>query len=323
VSEILQAALAGYQIQLAAVETRIAEIRRRLRLPQEGRRRPRTHQPENPSVRRGRWPGGQRPWAAEELDRLSQLYPIHRQKNVAEILGRTRTSVASKAKQLGLGRRRYFTPAELDRIRELYADHPTEEIAEQLGRTELSVYQSARKLGLKKSEAYLKTVGFQRGSQVGAAFRFPKGHAPANKGVRRPGWAPGRMGETQFKKGQRPHTWKPIGTIMADSEGFLRIKVRERNPDDPERGWHPDIWPLLHRRTWEQHNGPIPVGHHVAFKDRNRQNCAIENLELVSQAEMAERNRMWNNYPRELAELIQLNGVLKRKLRRFNRGNEK
>jgi hypothetical protein len=44
-------------------------------------------------------------------------------------------------------------------------------------------------------------------------------------------------------------------------------------------------------------------------------NCVLENLELISMAENARRNRMWNVMPRELAEVIHLNGQLKRKLR--------
>jgi hypothetical protein len=70
--------------------------------------------------------------------------------------------------------------------------------------------------------------------------------------------------------------------------------------------------------VWEQHKGPVPAKHIVVFKDRNRANCAIENLELISMAENAHRNRMWGRMPRELAEAIQLNGVLKRRIRSIN-----
>jgi hypothetical protein len=56
----------------------------------------------------------------------------------------------------------------------------------------------------------------------------------------------------------------------------------------------------------------------VAFKDGDRSNCAIENLELRSMADNARRNNMWGRLPRELAEVIQLNGALKRKVRRLN-----
>ena len=38
------------------------------------------------------------------------------------------------------------------------------------------------------------------------------------------------------------------------------------------------VEPLLHRRIWVEHNGPIPEGHQVMFKDGNKRNFAIDNL---------------------------------------------
>jgi hypothetical protein len=74
--------------------------------------------------------------------------------------------------------------------------------------------------------------------------------------------------------------------------------------------------------VWEQHNGPIPPKHIVAFKDRNRANCAIENLELMSMADNARRNAMWNRLPPELVQVIMLTGALKRQIKRRQRGTE-
>lgn len=134
------------------------------------------------------------------------------------------------------------------------------------------------------------------------------------------------MRETQFKKGCRAgaaeNKWLPVGSIRADSEGFLRIKVREALPGEPAGFGNGKAWPLLNRHTWEQHHGPIPPKHIVAFKDGDRSNCAIENLELISMADNARRNTMWKRYPREVALAIQLNGVLKRKIRRITNGKE-
>jgi hypothetical protein len=318
--DVLRAALVGYGLQLESVAAKIAELRRRLQI-----RKSASLQPPSP-IRRGRWPGGARRWTATEVERLMAVYPRRSVTEVARILGRSRPSVGAKAKALGLGNRKYWSPEELARVRELYPEHPTEQIATELGRTALSVYQAANKMGLRKTEAFRATYGFQKGQQYGVEFQFKKGQAPPNKGVRRPGWSPGRMGETQFKKGQlngeAARKWKPIGTIHADSEGFLRIKVRERDPEKHHNGWHPDVWPLLHWLVWQEHNGPIPEGHVVVFKDRNRENCAIENLECIHRRELARRNSMWANYPRELIEVIQLNASIKRKLRRMNDGKE-
>lgn len=34
----------------------------------------------------------------------------------------------------------------------------------------------------------------------------------------------------------------------------------------------------LHKVIWEEHNGPIPAGYYILFKDNNRENIVIENL---------------------------------------------
>lgn len=215
----------------------------------------------------------------------------------------------------------YWTEWELWLLSALYSWLPTSAIARALGREVHGVYQMATKMGLKKSPEFFASDwsgGFKKGRPTGGeSHRFQKGHVPANKGLRRPGWHCGRMSETQFKKGERPHTWKPIGTILADHEGYLRIKVRERGPKDAA-GWNREVWPLLSHEVWRKHKGPIPPKHLVAFKDGNRSNCAIGNLELRSMKEHRLRNSMWAMYPPELAKAIQLNGALKRKLRRAN-----
>jgi hypothetical protein len=220
--------------------------------------------------------------------------------------------------------RQVWSEAEVALLRSLYPSHPTTELARKLKRTVSKVYQKADKEGLEKSDEYLRDpknrCGFSKGSKAGEAFRFPKGHAPANAGLRRPGWSPGRMRETQFQKGGRSgiaaKNWKPIGTIQPDAEGYLRIKVREAVHGKEATGFgNTKVWPLYNRYLWEQHKGPIPPKHIVIFKDRDRSNCVIENLDLMSMADNARRNSMWATMPRDLAEIIQLNGALKRKVR--------
>lgn len=220
---------------------------------------------------------------------------------------------------------RVWSDADVRKLARLYPDQPTKRIAKALNATVFRVYAKARKLGLKKTDGYLHDPSSRcrliRGTKIGQAYRFPKGHVPFNKGLRRPGYSVGRMKETQFKKGERSgvaaELWKPIGSVVADPEGYLRIKVRERAPGDAP-GWNKNVWPLLSHCIWQMHHGPIPAKHVVVFKNRDRSNCAIENLELISMAENARRNRMWVTMPRELAEVIQLNGALKRQIRRLD-----
>jgi hypothetical protein len=217
--------------------------------------------------------------------------------------------------------RRFWTDAEIAKVVELYPGTATNEIAREMGCGISRIYNLAFRLGLKKSAAYLSSPEasrFRRGYHSGREYRFPKGHVPNNKGLRRPGWGPGRMKETQFKRGERKGVaavnWQPLGTISKDSEGFLRIKVRDARPGEHTGFGNVKVWPLLNRYTWEQSNGPIPPGHAICFKDGNRDNCEIANLELVSRRELMLRNTV-HKLPKELAQIIQLRGALNRKIR--------
>jgi len=209
-----------------------------------------------------------------------------------------------------------WAAAERATVRKMYADASTKEIAKRLpGRTVTMIYQTAARMGLHKSEAYLATADacrLRRGDKVGEACRFRPGHAPANKGLRRPGYAPGRMASTQFRKGQisgnAAKIWKPLWSDRISKDGYLEIKVRERN------GLHGN-WVGAHILIWEDKHGPIPRGHKLAFKDGNKAHVALGNLELISNAEMMRRNTIHNRYPKEMVNAIMLLGAVKRKLR--------
>jgi hypothetical protein len=256
------------------------------------------------------------------LKRLAELYPVRPPEEVARLLKRTIPAVKGTARRHGINKgRRLWSAAELKMLRKLYPNRPTQELARTFHRSVSALHGMAKKEGLKKSEKYLHSdecdCRLKKGSQIGKRFRFPKGHVPANKGIRRPGWYTGRMRETQFKKGHVPHTWRPVGTILVDGDGYLRIKVRERVPGD-KQGWDSNVWPCLHHLVWMERRGGIPAGHMVIFKDRDRTNVKFENLELISMGDNARRNRMWGRLPPELCKAIQLNAVLKRVLRRLD-----
>jgi hypothetical protein len=220
--------------------------------------------------------------------------------------------------------RKPWDAEEVELVRKLYPHTRTDEIAKRFGCAVSRVYNLAFRLGLKKSAEFLASpegCRFRRGYHVGWEYRFPKGHVPMNKGLRRPGWSPGRMKETQFRRGERrgkaAENYQPLGTISKDSEGFLRIKVRDAEHGEHTGFGNVKVWPLLNRHLWEQHNGPIPTSHAVCFKDRNRENCDISNLELVSRQDLMKRNSV-HKLPKELAQVIQLRGALNRKIRRLN-----
>ncbi len=98
-----------------------------------------------------------------------------------------------------MSKRRFWAPWELARLHTDYPHVSTKELARDLGRSANAVYGRAALMGLHKSAEYLASPDacrLRRGDHVGAGRRFSPGHVPANKGLRRPGWSPGRMAET-------------------------------------------------------------------------------------------------------------------------------
>lgn len=207
----------------------------------------------------------------------------------------------------------------------LYPDYPASALAVTFGCSEEQIYRKAAHMGLEKSEAFKAgpMAGRWTGNE-GIAYRFQKGQEPPNKGLRRPGWSPGRMGETQFKKGEMSgaaqHNYVPIGTERLSKDGYLERKVTDDHPVPARR------WVGVHRIVWEAANGPIPAGFAVAFLQGKRTAVAAEitldRLELVSRAELMRRNSYHTNFPKEVAQLIQLKGAINRKINRLSRGQK-
>ncbi|MFA5385086.1 MAG: HNH endonuclease signature motif containing protein [Eubacteriales bacterium] len=109
---------------------------------------------------------------------------------------------------------------------------------------------------------------------------FPPGQVPFNKGRKGVGgWPP-----TQFKKGNRPANWVPLGTERISRDGYTEVKIAD--------GRLNKNWKGKHILIWEEHNGPIPCGHVVIFGDGNKRNFDPENLLLVSRAQLIRLNQM-------------------------------
>lgn len=201
------------------------------------------------------------------------------------------------------GRERW-TPDEDALLRTLYPDLSTEEVARRLGRTVCGVYGHANTLGLAKSAVYLASPAacrLRRGDNVGAAFRFEKGHAPANKGLRRPGWATGRMKETQFTKGQAGHNWKPIGSErLVDGYRYTKIADVRRVP------WTVN-WKPTHILQWEALHGPMPADTVLKCLG-DRLNTDPSNWDLIPRAMLPRLNgkygRDYDSAPSELKPII-------------------
>src|SRR5690242_3047671 len=180
--------------------------------------------------------------------------------------------------------RHRFSAAEDDLIRSQYPDISTDEIAKRIGVSLQSVYTRAHRLGLKKSAAFTRRYLAKCGLQVSnhprsIAARIKKGNIPPNKGKKMPpGYAPGRMRETQFKKGQRSRNSMPLGSVR-DVDGYLYVKISTAPEPPGQKGGSSPNWKPLHFKVWEDAGNP-PVNtrtHVLSFKDGNRKNCVIDN----------------------------------------------
>jgi len=217
--------------------------------------------------------------------------------------------------------KRLWNPADDETLRRRYPHTRTSTLAQQLRRSLSSVYVRAAGLGLHKSAAYLASPDACRLRRVGdehpgKATQYRKGNVPLNKGLRRPGWSPGRMRETQFKKGSRSgkaaQHWMPIGSTRL-IDGYVYVKVADVPSVPYTVNWLP-----LHILEWERVNGPLPAGSVLVFRNHERMDIRLANLECITRRELMARNTV-HNLPKPLAQAVQLLGALNRQLRRRTR----
>ncbi|MGD9671692.1 MAG: HNH endonuclease signature motif containing protein [Hyphomicrobiaceae bacterium] len=215
--------------------------------------------------------------------------------------------------------RRSWTSAEEAELRARYPHEPTAALARALDRTVKSLYQRAQALGLRKSEHYLTSAAagrLQPGcDNPGRAHQFRPGHVPANKGLRHPpGWAPGRMAASQFKPGhiagKAAQLLLPVGAEVIDPEGYRKRKVRDDAPPNQAR----KNWAFVHVLVWEAAHGPVPPAHVVMFRNGNKADIHLGNLELITRADLMRRNSI-HRYPPELKSTIRAVSQLAKKIR--------
>jgi hypothetical protein len=265
-----------------------------------------------------------RRWTPEEDALVQSRYATCRVADLAAEMGRSAQSVKTRAAKLGIQHAREKWSAEDEAVMRAEFPHVrTADLAVRLGRKTVAVQNFAYKLGLRKSQAFLygpESGRLNAGEPRGVEFRFQPGQTPANKGLRRKGWGPGRMRETQFKKGgprsgKAALVYQPIGAERISADGYLERKVNDDLPFNRR-------WRAVHALLWEATHGPVPAGHSVAFKNRDKTDIRLDNLELVSRAELMRRNTV-HNYPKPVVQAIHALGALTRQIRQRERHAEK
>lgn len=203
--------------------------------------------------------------------------------------------------------RRLWTEDEISELRRRYPNERSDAIAADMGRPVGSIYGKAQGLGLKKSDEFFADTelsGRTDGNQ-GQSSRFKKGQQSWNKGNK--GYdAGGRSHETRFQAGHKPHNWVPVGSERVASDGIRQRKVSDT-------GYPPRDWKSVHMLLWIEAHGEVPKNHIVVFKDGNRENICLDNLECISRGELMRRNTI-HNLPEEMVGVIRMRGALNRQI---------
>lgn len=249
-----------------------------------------------------------KPWTPTEDATLRRLYPNFSTAEVARRMDRTANSVRTRARKIGATARPYWTDAERREFARLYPDTDNALLAARFGRTVKAITQQAKTLGVKKSPAFLsdlaKRVNLEREQRGLTPGRFKPGLKPWNKGLK--GWTAPGTEHTRFTRGNRPHTWQPIGTEVLRRDGLLYRKITDDGP--PKSHYR-----AVHVLVYEAAHGPVPRGHAVVFRDRlpKHINITRDRLELVTRAELMRRNS-YHNLPEEIRGVITMKARLSR-----------
>jgi hypothetical protein len=210
----------------------------------------------------------------------------------------------------GHTQKKQWTDKETEELKRLFPETKSTILAELFCCTYRQIINYAYKLRLKKSINYLKSESCGRlfkGHKRGIHTRFIKGDKPFNAGMKKDQFMSSgtieKFIKNQFTKGHLPHNTKSNGAIsfrkdkMGNTYKFIRTGLGK--------------WQHLHVFNWIREKGNIPKGYIVIFKNGDKMNCHIENLELITRKENMSRNTI-HRYPEEVKQSIKALSKLKK-----------
>ena len=166
-------------------------------------------------------------------------------------------------------------------------------------------------LGVDLTIDQVKSYLDRRKIRLGVYGYFPKGHEPANKGKKMPPDVYEKCKATMFRAGERPPTWKPVGSERISVDGYIEIKVAE-----------PNKWKIKARYLWEQAAGEkLSRNDSIVYLDGDKQNLELSNLAKISRSDLARMNQNHLFYENQeltkigitIAKLLGAKGRAKRK----------
>lgn len=100
------------------------------------------------------------------------------------------------------------------------------------------------------------------------------------------------MEKTQFRKGNRPWNYKPVGSERINTDGYAEVKIAE-----------PNVWKGKHILVWEKHYGKVPKGSVVVITGANRLDPQLGDVMLISRKQLAIMNKRGLTFAsKEIAE---------------------
>ncbi len=254
-------------------------------------------------------------WTPAEDALLREHYASGPTTDIAARIGVTPNAARQRARTLGLSKPPCWTPDVVDTVKALFPEHSAGEIAQRVGRSERAIHDLAKRLGLRKSREWIAERARQRmadPTHPGRRTQFQAGLDPWNKGQPHP--TTGRTAETQFKPGNRPHTWCAIGHTRRNGDGYLERKTADTGCT--RRDYTP-----VHHLVWRLHGGTVPRGHALVFRDRNPDHLDINNLELITRAELMRRNSV-HRWPEPIKAAIRAKASLVRAINQLEKQQE-
>lgn len=213
-------------------------------------------------------PPNKHSWSLDEINFIKGFFEALTNKELADALGLKITMVRMKCYELGLKRMEleYWTNAQIKFLRSNYKRIGDKELADIFNKKWVKVKGWTHK-HIEKKRKYLKLNRTQR--QIAA--------------IRQRNVEKGRFAMCPVKawkvRGVAPENdiryWRKDGS----NEKFPVIKISGK-------------WLHWNRWAWEREFGPVPAGMNVVFKDGNPYNRAIENLELLTHAQLSFRNSL-------------------------------
>ncbi len=195
-----------------------------------------------------------------------------------------------------------WTDQEIEYLKLNFANMYTNQLCNILNKSYTSIAGKAYLLRLKKSPEFLKMELARQADRLkvdGAGFRFKKGNTPENKGKPMPEHLYKRFAPTMYQKGHQPHNLQRDGAERMTKDGYIQIRISK------------NVYKLKHRIIYEQHHGTIPDDMKIRFKDGNKLNVNIENLEAITIAENMAKNTIMR-FPTEVRQTIRILNKIKK-----------